>query len=231
MSDRGLIDLRVLRFGAGAVLASALVVPLTGCVSSTIEQVAEPKAMRLGAGEAVVVIPRADGAAYATDAEFADCVAEQLADAGIETLPAGRFADRLFPCFEPLLAPREPEAVPKLLEDPHIRARLRETGVRYVVWLDGVTRDGDDGGTMSCAVGPGGGGCLGFMWWEKEAAYEAEIWDLQRARRLAKVGIDATGRSFMPAVIVPVPLIARTDSAVCGGLAGQLTEVMNGTGS
>ena len=75
---------------------------------------------------------------------------------------------------------------------------------------------------MSCAVGPGGGGCFGFVWWDTASVYEANIWDLQKARSVGAVSADASGMSYVPALLVPVPLIARTQNAACKGVAEQL---------
>jgi hypothetical protein len=75
---------------------------------------------------------------------------------------------------------------------------------------------------MSCAVGPGGGGCFGFVWWDTASVYETNIWDLQNARSVGAVSADASGMSYLPALLVPVPLIARTQNAACKGVAEQL---------
>jgi hypothetical protein len=37
------------------------------------------------------------------------------------------------------------------------------------------------------------------------------------------VSADVSGTSYMPAFVVPIPLIARTQSAACSGLARQLS--------
>jgi hypothetical protein len=138
-------------------------------------------ATRIAGNETVVILakPRVDGAS--SEDEFMDCVGNKLAtSAGIAVAPNNEFVDRLFPWFEPSTAPQRAEGVRRLLARPMIAERIAETGVRYLVWLDGNTRKIDSGGSMSCAVGPGVAGCLGFGWWEKESAYEATIWDAGR---------------------------------------------------
>lgn len=60
------------------------------------------------------------------------------------------------------------------------------------------------------------------MWWEKDSSYEASIWDLKRARSVGLISAEASGTSYLPAIIVPIPLIARTQAAACDGLAEQL---------
>jgi hypothetical protein len=75
---------------------------------------------------------------------------------------------------------------------------------------------------MSCAAGPGGGGCFGFAWWQNDAKYEASVWDLDGLEDVGTISADVSGTSFMPAIVIPIPLIARTQSKACKGLATQL---------
>ena len=75
---------------------------------------------------------------------------------------------------------------------------------------------------MSCGITPGGGGCFGFLTWENDAAYEATIWDAKNKTVAGKVSSDAAGTSYMPALILPIPLVARVQSNACFGLADQL---------
>ena len=88
----------------------------------------------------------------------------------------------MFPWLEPSTAPQRPEGVSKLLAKDVVAARVAESGVRYIVWIDGATRQTDSGGSITCTIGPAGGGCIGFGWWEKESDYEATVWDLNTAR-------------------------------------------------
>lgn len=43
---------------------------------------------------------------------------------------------------------------------------------------------------------------------------------------MGKLGVDASGTSYVSVVILPLPLIARTRSVACGGLADQLREFL-----
>lgn len=204
-----------------ALLASA------GCVTSHVEQI-RTGALTSGitGGEAVVVLARRQYGTQFTESGFAQCVAESLADLGMEVYPRRRFRDRLFPWFEPRAAPVSAEQLHRLLRKPAIAKRLRATGVAYLVWLDGNTRDGDGGGGMSCAVSPAGGGCLGFTWWQEHAEYQAYIWDLRARRAVGRITVDASGTSYMPAVIIPIPLLARTRAAACDDLADQIGTML-----
>ena len=181
----------------------------------------------MASGEGVVVLGRRDKAEYQTDRDFTDCVRSSLADGGaFSVLEEDTFVDRMFPWFEPRTAPMSAEEMVQKLSDRAVAKRLEETGIRYLIWLDGVTRPGDEGGGMSCAFGPGGGGCLGLLWWENNATFEASVWDLSNLESLGKITVDASGTSYVPAVIIPLPLIAPTQAAACEGVTTQLLEFL-----
>jgi hypothetical protein len=100
--------------------------------------------------------------------------------------------------------------------------------VRYIVWVDGATRQTDSGGSITCTIGPAGGGCIGFGWWEKESDYEAIVWDLNSAKTAGSVSTNVTGTSALVGVLVPLPFIARVQGTACDRLAGQLGAFLKG---
>ena len=59
-------------------------------------------------------------------------------------------------------------------------------------------------------------------WWQNDAKYEASVWDLSGLEDAGTVSADFSGTSFLPAIVVPIPLIARTQSKACRGLSDQL---------
>jgi len=81
---------------------------------------------------------------------------------GIAVHDNNDFVDKMFPWFEPSTAPNRPEAMSALLARPGVAEQVTESGVRYVVWLDGSTRKTDGGGSLACGAAPGGAGCIGF---------------------------------------------------------------------
>jgi hypothetical protein len=104
---------------------------------------------------------------------------------------------------------------------------MRELNLRYIVWVDGHTETVDKAGSISCAVGPGGAGCIGFGTWDDESKYEASVWDLRLSQSIATISTESAGTSYMPAVIVPVPIIARVRAAACDGLSAQLKKLFS----
>ena len=117
---------------------------------------------------------------------------------------------------------QKPFDLPDLMKRPGVAQAVSDMGVRYIIWLDGDTERVAEGGSLSCAAGPGGGGCFGFAWWQNDADYNAAVWDLKGLQSAGSVTADVSGTSFLPALVIPIPLIARARAAACKGLADQL---------
>jgi len=204
-------------------LIGLLTISLTGCVTSRIEDARE-NTTGLNAGESIVVMAKSYHQGNETEADYISCVERALGSGsgGVSVIPNQQFVDELFPWFEPRTAPADTKGLPALMSRPGVEAAVKEMGVRYIVWLDGDTERVAEGGSLSCAAGPGGGGCFGFAWWQNDADYEASVWDLDAHEIAGTISADLSGTSFLPAIVVPIPLIARTQSRACKGLATQL---------
>jgi len=210
------------------ILLRAVVVTFTGaalsaCVTSRVEHIKEAKT-GIAEGEAIVIMAKSYHLGNETEEKFITCVGDSIGRGrdGLRVIPNQEFVDALFPWFEPRTAPADTKGLPALMSRPGVAEIIKEKGVRYLVWLDGDTDKTAGGGSMSCAIGPGGGGCFGFAWWQNESAYEATVWDLDGLEDAGTVSADVSGTSFLPAIIIPVPLIARTRAKACKGLADQL---------
>ena len=107
--------------------------------------------------------------------------------------------------------------------------KMDEFGVRYIVWLDGFTETSGRTGSISCTIGPGGAGCFGFGTWEDDASFDARIWDVSSATSVGTINTDANGQSYLPALVIPIPLIARVEANACSRLASQLKDFVNGS--
>lgn len=199
---------------------------LAGCSTSRVE-VARHTETTLGSNEAIVILARRTTTGRQIEETFMHCLTRALSrDTALNLYPERDFIDRLFPWFEPRTAPTTLDELPRLLDRPGVLEEISELGIRYLVWVDGTTEKGDGGGGLTCTVAPTGGGCLGFVWWEKESAYEASIWDLKSRGSVGQVSAEVSGTSYLPAFIVPIPLIARTQTTACKGLADQLAELL-----
>ncbi|MFK8053302.1 MAG: hypothetical protein AB8F65_10045 [Woeseiaceae bacterium] len=181
-------------------------------------------------GESVVVMARSYHTGNQTERDFTDCVVRGL-DAGrdgINIMSGAQFQNEMYPWFEPRTAPVNISALPKLMSNELVAQRMRETGVRYVVWLDGNTDKPNGGGSVSCAAGPGGAGCFGFTWWESVSDYDAVVWDLEDGKEAGNIATEVSGTSYMPAIVIPIPMIARTQATACRDLSVQLKAFIVG---
>ncbi len=208
---------------ARLILIGCLATSLSACVTARMQDEREG-VTGIAEGESVVIMARSYHLGNETEANYISCVEDALARGsdGLRVIPHRDFVDSLFPWFEPRTAPAETKGLAKLMKRPGVAQRIKDQQVRYIIWLDGDTEKVAGGGTLSCAAGPGGGGCFGFAWWQNDADYNASVWDLQGLESAGTVSADVSGTSFLPALVVPIPLIARTQTAACKGLADQL---------
>lgn len=208
---------------ANRMITIAAAIAMSGCVTARLEDAREETTGLLD-GETVVVMAKSYHQGNETEADYIRCVEKALGKGkgALNVIPNQQFIDNLFPWFEPRTVPADTKGLDQLMSRPGVPSAVRDMGVRYIVWLDGDTSRVTQGGSLSCAAGPGGGGCFGFAWWQDAAAYEASIWDLDDSEAAGTVTADFNGTSFLPALVVPIPLIARTQSRACSGLAKQL---------
>lgn len=202
----------------------------TGCSTARTDLSASTE-LPTYAGESVVVMARSYHTGNQTEGDFVRCVANAL-DSGqdsINIMPGQQFVDSMYPWFEARTAPHTIERLPTLLDDELIAERMRATGVRYIVWLNGNTDKPNGGGSLSCAAGPGGAGCFGFAWWESESDYDAVVWDMEDGRRAGNIETSVSGTSYLPAIVIPIPMIARTQATACRDLSLQLKGFIAGS--
>lgn len=206
-----------------SLLISALLI--TGCKSTTvIDQYREAPTARVNKGESIVVLGRRHSSDHETEFDFISCVGKSLSEGGngIQVIPEKLFVDSMYPWFETRTAPMDVKNLGKLLENPAIAKKFSDFRIRYFVWIDGFTERTDSSGSVACAIGPGGGGCFGFATWDDEANYEASVWDFNKLVLSGKISAETKGTSFMPAIIIPIPLLARVQANACRSMAIQI---------
>jgi hypothetical protein len=209
--------------------AAMLGVLLAGCVTSTVDEMVfnEPTE---GIGDStVVILGRRHASDYETEPDFIKCVGDHISrrDKSIEVVGELEFINALYPWFEPRTAPLHPEDIDRLMLQEPVAQRLAEMKTEYMIWIDGSTIRSDSAGSMTCGIGPGGAGCFGFGTWSNESNYEAIIWDFTDRVEVGRVNTTATGQSYMPAVVIPIPIIAPVQGTACDGIGDQLLEFLS----
>lgn len=213
------------------MLVLLAVTALSGCTTTEIDEFRQGTTS-LNAGESIVILGRRQNNNYETEGNFVECVANVVGGGndGITVVPEQEFLDAMFPFFEPRTAPMRTTHLKQLMEIDQAKERLAQYGIEYIVWLDGLTQRSQQAGTISCTIGPGGGGCFGFGTWQDDSNFEAEVWDLDTLESVGSISTDAVGQSYMPALVVPIPLIARVEANACSGLGNQLKQFIAGKG-
>jgi len=201
---------------------------LIGCsTTSRLEPYKQTDAV-LGEGDGIVVLARRHHSTHEAEQDFVDCIADKLASGKEEIVVHNStdFENLMYPWFEPSTAPLNMADLSELLDQPKVADRISESGVRFVVWLDGSTDRVASGGSITCAAGIGGAGCMGLAWWEDDSRYDAAVWDIEQLNQSGTIHADVRGRSVMPAVIIPMPFIARPQAKACRGLTEQLEQFL-----
>lgn len=210
----------------GFVVAAGLagLCAVTACRTTTVVDEYRAAPATLSSGESIVVLGRRHDMDKDTERDFIKCVGDSLTTSAtdLKVIPEAEFVDAMYPWFEVSTAPMDVRNMEQLLEKPAVANRLEQFRLRYFVWIDGFTETTDSAGSVSCAVGPGGGGCLGFKSWDDESHYEASIWDLKQSQVSGKINTETSGTSYVPAVIIPIPLLARVKATACNAMADQL---------
>ena len=200
------------------------------CTSTTVDEFRQGET-GIESGESVVILGRRQASDFETRSEFVECLGERMrrGENAISVVPEREFIDAMFPWFEPRTAPLRAGDLEQLMAEDVVALKMNDFGIRYMVWVEGFTETKGRTGSISCTVGPGGGGCFGFGTWEDDASFNARVWDVTSLRNVGTINTDGTGQSYLPALVVPIPLIARVEANVCNRLAAQLKDFVNGT--
>ena len=202
---------------------------VVSCTSTTVDEFRQG-ATSIASDESVVILGRRQASDFETKSDFVECVGERMSegDNAISVIPEREFIDAMFPWFEPRTAPLRAGDLEQLLAEDVVAEKMNEFGIKYMVWVEGFTETTGRTGSISCTVGPGGGGCFGFGTWEDDANFDARVWDVTSLKNVGTINTDATGQSYLPALVVPIPLIARVETNACNRLAAQLKDFVNG---
>jgi hypothetical protein len=197
----------------------------SGCTSITIdEHRPNTNTMAIDSDDAIVVLGRRHSSEYETEPSLVDCIGDVLrtGSSGVNVISEDKFLDALYPWFEPRTAPMRVTDLQRFLDNPTIADAIAGYNIRYFIWIDGQTETTDSAGSIGCSITAGGAGCFGFGTWEKQSDYEAIIWDYENLETRGQLKADASGTSYMPAVVVPIPIIARVQNSACKGMGEQI---------
>lgn len=197
---------------------------LAGCASTTTVDDYRPttEPIDISEGEKVAILGRRDAGHYETDSDFVECLSDRLDQSDFQVMSEQEFIDTLYPWFEPRTAPKNLKRLRRLMQEPVLQDKIRQERIRYLVWLDGEVESHGMSGAMSCGMGPAGAGCFGYTSWDKNAMFEAIVWDLVDLTEEARIRVDSEGTSYVIGIVAPIPLLTPVESQACSGMGKQL---------
>lgn len=196
---------------------------LSACVTMSVDDLTHVDQFVIGEG-VIGILSNRQHALQETEEDFMTCAINEIAKSKfrIKLMDESSLRDALFPWFEPSIAPSRVEDIVRLTRTPKIAEQFKKLKLRYLIWIDGESVTSNSKGAMSCAVTPAGGGCFGFAMWDNNSNYKATIWDVDGHKSLGTISTKADGTSVMPSLIIPLPLLARTQSSSCHMLGTEL---------
>lgn len=202
----------------------AVLLALGACKSTTVIDETRQAPTSINSDESVVVLGRRISGEHETEDDFINCVGDSLdnGEHAINVIPEKEFVDSMYPYFEASTAPMDVRNLSKLVRNPAIASKFEDFKIRYFVWIDGSTERTGSSGSISCSISPAGGGCFGFATWDDESDYEASIWDFKNLNLSGKISATTQGTSYLPAIVIPIPLLARVQANACKNMADQI---------
>ena len=198
---------------------------ISGCSTTRVDEEVNT-AFTISDDESIVLLSNSYHTGNQTEMDFMNCLNSSITKKqnSFEIISTRQFQNLFYPWFEPSTAPQSIEDLPKLLSNELIKSKLFDMKIKYLIKITGETKTNASSGALSCAAGPGGGGCFGFAWWDDTSAYSASVWDLFQETSVGTVSASVTGTSMIPAIVIPIPILARTQSNACDGLSDQIVS-------
>ena len=196
---------------------------LSGCTTTRLEEQTNLP-FEILEGDSVVITSNSYHAGSETENDFLLCINNSLSNKQkmFNVIPTQQFINELYPWFEPRTAPQTTEDLSSFLNKDLVQQKIKTLDVKYIINISGQTKTNSSSGALSCAAGPGGGGCFGLAWWDDTSAYTASIWDLDQESAVGNVSANVSGTSVIPALVIPIPIIARTQKTACEELTDQI---------
>jgi len=165
---------------------------------------------------------------YSFSKDMDNCLTRYLLNAlpQISLVRHEKIQDLLYPWMEPGTQPENEQDFAALMRREDVHLRLAGVGVRFLVAFSGSTRTEDWKGGIFCGGGYGGAGCLGYSWAGKKTALDAVLWDLADIDHPELAEASKSGTSIMPALLLPIPIPASTQSGACRELGRRISMII-----
>ena len=154
------------------------------------------------------------------------CLSREIEDLAPNVQVVSNFSVRsmLYPLMESETQPDTEEDFGNLLASAQVRTRLAENDLHFLLALSGRTQADDWSEGILCGGGYQAVGCLGFSWSDKETQINAALWTIDGEREPERLTALQQGTSIMPAVLLPIPIPADTQTGACKALSNHVVE-------
>jgi len=180
----------------------------------------------------ILLVPNLGTWLYTDAVRAMDCVGRRLAQAQppFQVIPADKVRLEFFPWLEPSTAPKSLEDLQRWAADPAIRNKMRAIGARYLLEFHGGTKTEVPKGGILCGAGFGAGGCFGFAWGSRDSAFSAALLDMWEGGKPLDASATRHSGVYLPAFILPIPLMAGTESKACEELSLRIHDQLMRSG-
>ncbi|TDF35130.1 hypothetical protein EYS14_22400 [Alteromonadaceae bacterium M269] len=199
---------------------------LTACASTGSKTPANQQLQIDKSLPSIVILGRRHIGHNETELDYVSCIEEELGlrFRSLNIIPEQQFLDSMYPYFEKSTAPLTIHNLSQIMQKPVVTKKLEELNMSHLIWIAGNTRRTGVSGSISCATT----GCLGYATWSDAADYEAHIWDIEKLSESDSIETNREGTSHLPAIVVPIPILARVQTGACREMAEDITRSLRG---
>ena len=205
----------------GRLLLFAHCLVLSACAGTGVQRASEPAVIDKSL-PSIAILGRRHIGYNKTEIDYVACLEEELKLRFhlLNIIPEQQFVDNMYPYFERSTAPLTIQNLSQIMQKPVVTKKLEEMNVSHLIWVNGKTSRISQSGSISCATT----GCIGYATWSDEADYQAHIWDIGSMSESDSIATNRAGTSHLPAIVVPIPILARVQTGACREMAERITS-------
>ena len=215
------------------LLALVPVLALCGCgMTGDVTRVDEKRkaaAEKIAPGDAITII----GLSLSEAAEeMLGCVDDEVRNVlhGARIMRSLDFRDRMFPWFEPNLAPRDTKSLSELMSRAAVRERIAALHVRYVVAISGSTDVKNTSWGIAIAGGyPPAAFVFGGMGTDEKTVLIADILDMKKIQNVGTIETTAEGGTEIGLLVaIPYAYSVSSMKGACKMIAQRVAGYVTG---
>jgi len=146
-------------------------------------------------------------------------------------IPFSKVANKLFPDLPKKRVPRTPGDYSILLDDEKFYTDISAMGIRYVIFVGGLTTDTGEHSHGGCVGGPGAPSAAACLWlyvWDKETQLSASILDVHLRNSMPKnVENTSAGASWFAIIgVFPIGMPSFSVHNACSNVGNDIGKIL-----